>query len=137
MTASAPQSPRGFGALLLTEVDRVDLGTHHGQALSARVERRSARLTAGGPVHTWPLNLLWGRAGGSPRRRWQLSLGLGRTRPLALEVTADGRRYDLPVPRRRDPAWRLLALSLAAALLLAFAARRRTTPLRQEGGPHG
>ena len=112
---AARHASRGFGALLHTDVDRVDLGTHHGHALRARVERRSARLTAG--------------------RGWHLSLGLGRTRPVAIEVTRDGRRYDLPVPRTRDPwleaARRLLALSLATALLLALAARRR----KQQAAP--
>lgn len=114
MTAPAPGAASGLGALLLSTVDHVELGTHHGRRLRARVQRRGARL-------------LLGRGG-------RFSFALGHTRPVAIEVievATDGRRYDLPVPRPRDPwlaaAQRVLALTLGAALLLAWAARRRAT----------
>ena len=103
MTAPPPQPPphdppaaeraRGLGGLLLTEVERVDLGTHGGYALHARVERRSARLTAG--------------------RGGRLSFGLGHTRAVAVEAASSGARYDLPVSRSRD-AWLTTARALVA-----------------------
>ena len=110
-------SSRGFGGLVTTEVDRVSLGTHHGHDLHARVERRSVRLTAG--------------------RRWHLSIGLGRTRPVAIEVSPASEQheqheqqaqYDLPI-RTTDPwtqlARRIGAVILASVALLAIAGRVR------------
>ena len=99
---------RGWGGLVTTEVDRVPLGSHHGHDLHARVERRSARLSAG--------------------RGWHVSLGLGRTRPVAIEVDAGGTRYDLSI-HTTDPwmqlARRIAALAFASAVLLVIAGRVR------------
>ncbi len=100
---------RGFGGLVTTEVDRVPLGTHHGHDLHARVERRSARLSSGD--------------------RWHLSIGLGRTRPVAIEVNAPQGQYDLSI-RTTDPwmqlARRISAVALASAVVLLIAARVRS-----------
>ncbi len=142
MTASAPGShfttptfsAHGLGALLTTEVDRIALGTHHGRALHARVERRSARFSAG--------------------RRWHVSLTIGRTRPIAIEVTevsevtdagdggdmsAPGQRYDFAIATT-DPwlraARRIGALALAAAAILVVA-RRLQARTSAEGGHRG
>ena len=113
MTASSTPQPRARGLrgllaiasiAVANEVDRVPLGTHHARELHARVQRRSVRFPAA--------------------RDWSLSLGLGRTRPLAIEVSAPGERYDLPVPAR-DPwlraAGAIAALALAATATLAAA----------------
>lgn len=95
---------RGWGGLVTTEVDRVPLGSHHGHDLHARVERRSARLSAG--------------------HDWHLSVGLARTRPVAIEVDGGGTRYDLSI-HTTDPwmrlARRIVALVLASAALLVIA----------------
>ena len=90
---------RGFGGLVTTEVDRVPLGVHHGHDLHARVERRRVRLTAG--------------------HRWHLSIGLGRTRPVAIEVDAPAGRYDLSI-RTTDP-WTQLARRIGAVILASVA----------------
>lgn len=99
---------RGFGGLVTTEVDRVSLGTHHGHDLHARVERRSVRLTAG--------------------HRWHLSVGLGRTRPVAIEVNAPEAQYDLSV-RTTDPwtqlARRIVAVGLVSLAILVIVGRVR------------
>ena len=107
-------SARGLGGLVTIEVDRLALGTHHGRALHARVERPSARFSAG--------------------RRWHVAIGLGRTRPVAIEVSeanaasAPGERYDLAIATT-DPwlraARRIGLLALAAAAILAVARRLR------------
>lgn len=103
-----PRPPRGLGGLVTAEVDRHPLGTHHGRELHARVERRSARFSAG--------------------RQWHLSIALGRSRPVAIEVSAPGERYDLCIVTV-DPWWRLArrtgALALAAAVTLVIARRVR------------
>ena len=101
-------STSGFGGLVTTEVDRIALGTHAGRDLYARVERRSARLTAG--------------------RRWHLALGLGRTRPVAIEVSGPGERYDLSITTT-DPwmqaARRIATVAVAAVAILVIANRVR------------
>ena len=111
------ESPRGWGGLVTTEVDRIALGTHHGRYLHARVERRTARLTAG--------------------RAWHVSLGLGRTRPVAIEVSGEvsgpGERYDLSITTT-DPwmqaARRIAAVAVGAVAVLVIANRIRA---QQEG----
>ncbi|MEI7924722.1 MAG: hypothetical protein WCI61_00820 [Chloroflexota bacterium] len=112
-TPSEPPAPRGLGGLVTTEVDRIALGTHHGRELHARVERRIARLTTG---NRWR------------GRQWHLAIGLGRTRPVAIEVNAAGERYDLPISTT-DPwaqlARRVGALVVASALALVIAGRIR------------
>lgn len=106
--APEPRIPRGLGGLVTTEVDRHSLGTHHGRELHARVERRSARFSAG--------------------RQWHLSIALGRTRPVAIEVSAPGERYDLRIVTV-DPWWRLVrragALVVATTAVLVIAGRVR------------
>ncbi|MDA0301014.1 MAG: hypothetical protein O2822_00665 [Chloroflexi bacterium] len=112
--ASDPPAPRGLGGLVTTEVDRLHLGTHHGRDLHARVERRSARFSAG--------------------RQWHLAVGLGRTRPVAIEVSGPGERYDLSIVTA-DPWWRLsrrIGLVLGATgVALVIAGRLRGS--RQPG----
>jgi hypothetical protein len=112
--APEPPAPRGLGGLVTTEVDRIALGTHHGRTLHARVERRSARFSAG--------------------RQWHLAVGLGRTRPVAIEVSAPGERYDLPI-ETADPWWRLVrrmtALAVASTAVLVIAGRLRAARGRQ------
>lgn len=100
---AAEASPtRGLGGLLRTEVERIDLGTHAGYALHARVERRIARLAAS-------------------RNGWYVSVGLGDARAVAIDATSgpssDLARYDLAVPRSRD-AW----LRTARALFVLWCA---------------
>ncbi|MFA7248671.1 MAG: hypothetical protein WC273_03495 [Dehalococcoidia bacterium] len=99
---------RGLGGLLSTDVDRIPLGTHHGRELHARVERRVARFSAG--------------------RSWHVSVALGRTRPVAIEVAAPGERYDLSIATS-DPWFRAArragALALVATGMLAVARRLR------------
>ena len=102
----AHDGPRGLGGLLTTEVDRIALGTHHGHDLHARVERRSLRLSAG--------------------RQWHLSMGLGRTRPVAIEVATPGEWCDLRVVAI-DPWWRLvrrIGAVLTVAMIATFIAGR-------------
>lgn len=109
-----PPGPRGLGGLVTTEVDRLSLGSHHGRELYARVERRSARFSAG--------------------RQWHLAISLGRTRPVAIEVSTPGERYDLPIVTA-DPWWRLArrisALAIAATAVLVVAGRLRTARNRE------
>ena len=113
--AASPGGARGWGGLVTTEVDRLPLGTHGGRDLHARVERRRARLSAG--------------------RGWQLSIALGRTRPLAIEVEAAGERYDLPIATA-DPwfrtARRLGVLAVSAAAILIVSRRRRRSNRAKE-----
>lgn len=104
--SSGPPPSRGLGGLLTTEVERLPLGTHHGRELHARVERRSAKFSAG--------------------RQWHLAVGLGRTRPVAIEVSAPGERYDLPIATT-DPWWQLarrIGMVLGAAGAVLAIARR-------------
>ncbi len=108
---STEGAPTGIGGLFTTEVERFPLGTHHGHELHARVQRRRLRFN-------------FGRAIGP----WRLALDVGRTRPLAIEVSAPGERYDLPIVTA-DPwarfAGRLGALVIAAALLQLITRRFR------------
>lgn len=97
--------PRGFGLLLTTEIDHVDLGSHHGRRLRGRTEHRVLRVALG--------------------QRAGLRLTLSRARPVAVEVVEDERRYELPIAVPADPwvraARRLLlvwALSLVAQAML-------------------
>ncbi len=97
--------PRGFGLLLTTETDHVELGSHHGRRLRGRSERRVLRVALG--------------------QRAGLRLTLSRARPVAVEVVEDERRYELPIAVPADPwlraARRLLvvwALSLVAQATL-------------------
>ena len=112
-TPPEPAAPRGLGGLVTTEIDRIALGTHHDRELHARVERRIARLTTG---NRWQ------------GRQWHLAIGLGRTRPVAIEVNAAGERYDLPI-RTTDPwarlARRIGALVVASTVALVIAGRIR------------
>jgi hypothetical protein len=104
--SSGTPAPRGLGGLVTTEVERLPLGTHHGRELHARVERRSAKFSAG--------------------RQWHLAVGLGRTRPVAIEVSAPGEQYDLPISTT-DPWWRLaqrIGMVLGAAGTALLIARR-------------
>lgn len=104
-----PSASHGLGGLVTTEVERITLGMHHGRALHARVERRSARFSAG--------------------RRWHLALTIGRTRPVAIEVSAPGEQYDLPIVTT-DP-W------VRATTTLAAVSVPRTGPIPPgvRGGP--
>ncbi len=97
--------PRGFGLLLTTETDHVELGSHHGRRLRGRSERRVLRVALG--------------------QRTGLRLTLSLARPVAVEVIEDERRYELPIAVPADPwlraARRLLvvwALSLVAQAML-------------------
>ncbi len=104
----------GAGALLTSEVEYADLGTHGGRVLRGRVERRSLRLALG--------------------QRDGVRIRAGRARAIAIEVQeADGRRYELPVQAPVDPwlamARRLLLLWLVSTLALALA--RRATRARR------
>ena len=109
----SPGSPRGLGGLVTSEVERIALGTHAGHELHARVERRAARFTT---RHRWL------------GHQWHLDLGLGRARPIAIEVSAPGERYDLPVTTA-DPWWqfarRVGAVAVASTALVMIAARVR------------
>lgn len=102
------RDPRGVGGLLTTEVDRIPLGTHHGRELHARVQRRRLRFSAG--------------------REWHVAIDLGRTRPVAIEVSAPGERYDLDIATA-DPwmrfARRLGGLLISVVAVLVIAGRRR------------
>lgn len=113
-----PGPPSGFGALLQTDYDHLDLGTHHGQTLRARVQRRSLRLALGRGRH--------------------VSLALGRTRPLSVEVTSAQGRYDVSVPAQPDPwlraAWRLALLWVASVVLVRLVRRVSGRPATEEGG---
>jgi hypothetical protein len=97
----------GFGALLHTEVERVDLGTHYGRVLRGRVEHRTLRVTAG--------------------RQWHASLLLGRRRAVAVEVTEGDHRYDVSLrsPRHALPVLRVVFMAVAT-LGLVLARRHRT-----------
>jgi hypothetical protein len=110
---SSPGSPRGLGGLVTHDVERIALGTHAGHELHARVERRAARFTS---RHRW-----FGH-------QWHLDVDLGRARPVAIEVSAPGERYDLPVTTT-DPWWRLVrrisALAIASMALVIVAGRAR------------
>ena len=106
----------GAGALLTSEVDYADLGTHGGRALRGRVERRSLRIALG--------------------QREGMRLRAGRARAVAVEVEeADGRRYELPLQAPTDPwlaaARRLLLVWLLSTLAVGLA--RRATRARR---PH-
>jgi hypothetical protein len=108
-TPADRRAPSGYGALLRTDYDHVDLGSHHGQALRARVQRRSLRLAVGRGRH--------------------LSLALGRTRPVSVEVIGAAGRYDIPVPAQPDPWLRVaarLALLWVASIVLVRVVRRLT-----------
>lgn len=119
---------RGLGALLTTEVEHADLGTHRGRRLRGRVERRSLRLGLGGA------------------REWRVELG--RSRPSAVEVVepATGstgeRRYEVAIPAPADPwpraARRMLlcwaGLTLAVALIRRRL-RRRAALAREASQP--
>ena len=102
------RDPRGVGGLLTTEVDRIPLGTHHGRELHARVQRRRLRFSAG--------------------RDWYLAIDLGRSRPVAIEVSGLDERYDLDIATT-DPwmrlARRLGALVISVVAVLVIAQRRR------------
>ncbi len=122
-TPAAPLPPRGAGALLHTEVERVPLGTHGGRRLTARVEHRTLRIALG--------------------RRWHASLSLGRRRPVAVEVApgddaldpystapGGGRQYDevaVPTPPAPWPRYarRVAAVALGCWLLVTAAGRIR------------
>jgi hypothetical protein len=97
----------GFGALLHTEVERVDLGTHHGHALHGRVEHRTLRLAVG--------------------RQWQASVLLGRRRAVVVEVAEGAHRYDVSLrsPRHALPVLRVVFMAVAT-LGLVLARRHRT-----------
>lgn len=96
--------PHGFGLMLTTERDRVDLGDHYGRRLRGRTEQRLLRVA-------------FGERGG-------LRLTLSRSRAVAVEVTEQGRRYELPIPAPADPwpraAGRLLLVSALASMLVAM-----------------
>jgi len=112
--ARGPAS-RGLGGLVTTEVDRIALGTHHGRELHARVERRRARFSTD---QRWL------------GRQWHLAVSLGRTRPVAIEVSDTGERYDLSVVTT-DPWWQLArrvgAVALASTVVLVVAASARAS----------
>lgn len=118
MAASPAPSDRhlaGLGGLIQTQHEHVDLGTHQGRELRARVRRRSIRLAVGA-----------GR---------QLSLELGHVRPVSIEVTRGNTRYDVPVPARTDPwlrlVWRLALLWLASVILVRLVRGWRSTEAAQ------
>lgn len=101
----------GAGLLYSTEVRYADLGTHAGRRLRGRAERRLLQLALG--------------------RAPALRLSLGRLRPIAVEVTEpDERRYEIAIPRPRDPrlaaAGRILTCWMLATLALGIARRLRT-----------
>lgn len=106
--SAAPPAAHGLGALLTTEFDRLPLGEHHGHHLHARVRRRTARFSAG--------------------RGRRLSIAIGQVRPIAIEVTGPGTRYDLAIDAS-DPwlryAARTAALIAGAAVLLMIVGRAR------------
>lgn len=113
--------PSGFGALLRTEYDHVDLGSHRGRSVRARVQRRSLRLALGRGRH--------------------VSVGLGRTRPVSIEITGEEGRYDVPVPAPSDPwvraAWRLALLCVASVILVRIVRRVTGRTASSEGvAPH-
>lgn len=102
----------GAGALVTTEIEYAELGTHGGHTLRGRVERRVLRLALG-------------REGGV------LQLRFGRARAVAVEVQdADGRRYDLPVETPPDP-WLAAGRRLAVAWLLSALALRLARGVRR------
>ena len=117
-----PNAPRGLGGLVTTEVDRIALGTHHGRELHARVQRRRARFST---ESRWL------------GRQWHLAIGLGRTRPVAIEVSGPGERYDLSITTG-DPWWRparrIGALVVASLVALVIAGRIRGS--REQQGAH-
>jgi hypothetical protein len=111
------QDSRGVGALLQTDIERVDLGEHHGRRLTGRVEHRALRIALG--------------------REWHVSLAVGGRRPVAVEVVEGARRYDVPVSVPRDPyarTARWIALLWLAAFVLGRLARRSEGRERKEGG---
>jgi len=99
----------GAGFLYTTEVEYADLGVHLGRRLRGRVERRRLRLALG-------------RSAG-------IRLHAGRLRPVAVEVTEAGRRYEIPVVAPPDPrlaaARRVVLCWLLAGLVFAAARRIR------------
>jgi uncharacterized spore protein YtfJ len=111
---------RAFGALITTEVEYADLGEHHGRHLRGRVERRVIRVRAG--------------EGG------RVSVTLGRTRPVAVEVSEDGHTTSITVHAPAEPVLRLvqgIALLAAAAWLLPrLLARLRHTRSQEDAMDH-
>lgn len=109
---------RGAGALVQTEVERVDLGEHAGRQLRVLVEHRTLRLALG--------------------RWWSGSLVLGRRTPVRVEVVsvagaAREAQYDVHIPRPADPWPRYLrrVLVLAGGCWLVVRLVRRSQ--RDEG----
>lgn len=118
-----PPAPQGWGALLTTDVSHHDLGTHHGQTLRGRVRRRTLHLGIGTLGAFAPRR-------GQHHRRWRIELG--RTRPVAVEVTdRDGHRYDVAIPTPPDPwpraGMRVLLWGSVATIITMTIRRRRTT----------
>lgn len=114
----------GAGALLSTEVEYAELGTHGGRRLRGRVERRLLQVAVG--------------------RSGRFRMRLGRLRPVAVEVIEAGeRRYEVPIEAPPDP-WlaagrRLLLTWLAAALVVDAARTLRGAGSGNsgDGGPRG
>ncbi len=108
-----PAMPGGLGALLTTEVEHVDLGQFGDRALRGRVEHRRLRVGAG--------------------RGTGFALTLGRVRPVAVEVTEAGRRYEVAIPRVPDPRTRAVRRTLAlwgASLAVGWWLGRRRSSRR-------
>lgn len=102
--------PRGLGALLRTETERVDLGERHGRRLRARIEHRRLQLALG--------------------RRSSVGVTFGRRRVRALEVTlAPHEVYEVPVLAPPDPVRQVVRRTLLLALA-AWAVSSLTTRVR-------
>ena len=98
---------RGFGLLVTTETDHVELGSHHGRRLRSRTQRRVLRVALG--------------------QRSGLRLTLSRARPVAVEVVENERRYELPIAAPADPwlrATRRLLVVWALSLVAQAALKR-------------
>lgn len=101
----------GFGGLLTTGTEHVDLGHVGTRALSARVQRRQLHLALG--------------SGAGVR------ITLGRLRPVAVEVTESDRAYEVAIPAVADPwitAARRAVLLWLGSVVIAWWLRRRRTP---------
>jgi hypothetical protein len=98
----------GFGGLLTTHVEHVDLGRVGLRALRARVQRRQLHLAVGDGAG--------------------VRITLGRMRPVAVEVTEPGRAYEVAVPSVPNPwlaAAQRTALLWLASLTITWWLRRR------------
>jgi len=102
------EATSGLGALVITEVEHVELGRFRARELRPRVERRQIRLGVGG--------------------RFGVRLSLGRLRPVVVEVHEGARDDEVAIPAVADP-WvtsvRRTLMLCAAALALGWWVDRR------------